>query len=130
MLADVFKDLIAEFSFLLKGILAMIAVAISLAAALLAFRQYKIAMFLENPRANSEKFDKFYTAYGHNYHSIKDAAQDYLHHVKLSEQYKQLYERQDKARQLYYERRDSYRYIKAPDNYNYRGFDDDYEDDE
>lgn len=114
MLAEILNDLVAEFTAILAPFFAVFAIAIAILIALIGFKYYRQAVFLENPQ--SERFDKFYYANAHNYDTKQDAARDYLKFVKLANEYEYLYARRDRARDLYYERKDAYKFIKALDN--------------
>lgn len=128
MLGQLLSMVLAEFAFLFKAIIAIIVVYVGLAIALIGFKKYRQAIFLANP-STSERFNKWQSLEGHNYDSIDESARAYLKTVNAAAIYDLQYGRKERKRELYYERRDAYRYIKALDRMNYRGFDeqDDYD---
>lgn len=113
MLADAFTDIIVMFSGVAKLIAGLVLIFGSLSIAIIAFQKYKIALFLDNP-TESDRFNAWYEQKGLSYN-----AQEYLKDVKLAREYERLYARRDKAKQLFNERQDAYRFIQALDKQTY-----------
>lgn len=131
MLAELLGSLVSDLAFFLKPIFAIIAIAVSLAGILLAYKQYKKALFLENPIANSQKFYGFYKENRDQFGSVKEAAETYYDMVQLSAKYEYLYGRQMRARENFYKSKNAYHYLKSLEKKGYKSFsyDDDYDDD-
>lgn len=118
MLADAFTDIIVMFSSVAKLIAGLVLIFGSLSVSIIAFQKYKIALFLENP-TESDRFNAWYEKKGLSYASIEYNAEEYLKDVKLAREYERLYARRDKAKQLFNERQDAYRFIQALDKQTY-----------
>lgn len=115
--------LISEFANVLSAVASMLAVVVGIGVLLVAFKKYKQAVFLADP-SKSERFQKWQAMEGHNFDSVEESAKAYLETVNAAAIYDLQHGRKERKRELFYERRDAYRYIKALDRMDYRGFDD------
>lgn len=115
MFVDIFSELTAMFFGIFKTIAAAIAILLSIAVMLIVFKKYKVALFLEDP-TKSERFNKWQAINGDEYDSIEESAKAYIEQVELANKFETLH-RKERAKELFYERRDAYRYLKAMDRY-------------
>lgn len=112
---DLFNQIL---SFVLFAIGALSALIFSIVAYKTAYK----AMFSMD-LVQDDRFEKFYQIHQDDY-SRDQAKQEYTKLVKLEKEFK-YYHRQQYKKQLFYDRQDAYRYLKALDNYR---FDDDSDD--
>lgn len=115
MFSEILSPLIDLFKEILSVVLAMIAIAVSMALAILAYKQQRKALFLSAPDLNEKYGDLFKDYYQDNkqlFSNYKEAAESFYNIVQRSAEYEYLYGRKIRAKELYLERQDSFKYLK------------------
>ena len=134
MLNAIFSELLNTFTGILNVILYVLSIFVAIAIALVAYKKYRQAIFLENPNSNTE-FQAFYQNRHDNYKTEHEAAKDFLNFKKLAAEYELLHASDIKKQQLReqkQQRKDAYYYLKSLDlnnvkldehQYDYVGYD-------
>lgn len=112
-----FQPLLNMFSAILSAVLSVVAVAMSLLFAIVAWRVARRVLFGMDFIEDS-RFEKFYQLNEDDFSSRDEAKKEYLYYVKLETEFK-IHHRRELKRERFNERRDAYRYMQALDRYNF-----------
>lgn len=115
MFDRLFANLVNSFLAVLNGVSSVLVVFVSIGVVLVAYKKYRQAIFLENPKANKE-FLAFYQGSQANYDNEQEAAKDFLNLKKLAAEYEMLHAKDIKRDKFYEkrrERRNAYYYIQS-----------------
>lgn len=112
MISQILVELIQSFKVILYAILGMLGIFVAIGAALLSYKKYREAMFLQNP-LNNRNFEVWYEGNVDKFDNLEDAAKGYISTLNKAAMYELRYGAQERKKAHYDEIKRAYHAIKA-----------------
>lgn len=97
MISQILVELIQSFKVILYAILGMLGIFVAIGAALLSYKKYREAMFLQNP-LNNRNFEVWYEGNVDKFDNLEDAAKGYISTVNKAAMYELRYGAQERKK--------------------------------